>query len=451
MNYLPATEGDRKKMLDRIGVEKIDDLLRDIPEVVRLNRALNIPPGMSEYELKRTLLELSNLNRNIDSAISFLGAGAYDHYMPMIVDHMMHRSEWYTSYTPYQPEISQGTLQNIFEFQTMVCELFGLDAANASVYDGASALGEAMLMACDRRKELVVSKAVHPEYRQTLETYTNGLGVEVKSARLDNLMTPVEAYEELITDNTAALVVQYPNFFGNFEDVRAIGELAHAHKALLIVVVGDITSLSLFESPGSMGADIVVGDGMSLAGPANFGGTTLGMMACTQKLVRRMPGRIAGMTTDAEGNRAFVLTLQAREQHIRREKALSNVCSNQALFALAANMTLSSLGTRGLQEMAVNSMKNARYAVKRFTAIEGVELLGTGRYYNEFALKLPVQTRLLNKRLLRKGIFGCVDIGRYYPEYGQAGLFYTSEFRTRREIDYTAECMEVVFNEQKYK
>ncbi len=451
MNYLPATENDKKKMLEKIGLSSIEELFADIPESVRLKRELDIPEGMAEYELKRTLLEMSNQNKNMDQLISFLGGGAYDHYMPMIVDAILQRSEWYTAYTPYQPEIAQGTLQNIFEFQTMVCELFGMEISNASVYDGATALAEAMLMACDRKKEIVVSKGVHPEYRETLETYTNGLDVEVKYAELVDLKTPLENYEKLITKDTGALVVQYPNFFGTIEDVKAVADLAHAHGALLIVVVGDVVSLGLFEAPGNLGADIVVGEGMSFAGPINFSGPSIGLIAAKESLIRKIPGRIAGMTTDSEGNRAFVLTLQAREQHIRREKASSNICSNQALYALATNITLSTLGTKGLREMAVKSMQNAAYAMERFTAIDGVELANKGHFFDEFTLKLPIPAQLLNKRLLRQGILGCVDAERFYPEYPNMGIFFTSEFRTKKEIDLTAEAMEVIFNEQKYK
>ena len=246
-------------------------------------------------------------------------------------------------------------------------------------------------------------------------------------------------------------MVQYPNFFGNIEDVRGIAELAHENGSKVIVVVGDIVSMGLFEAPGNLGADIVVGDGMCFAGPISFSGPSIGMIAAKKDLIRKMPGRIAGLTTDSEGNRAFVLTLQAREQHIRREKALSNICSNQALYAVATNMTLSTLGTSGLRDISINSMNNAAYALERFTAIEGVEQASTGNFFNEFTLKLPIPASLLNKRLLKKGIMGCVDAERFYPEYPNMGIFFTSEFRTKKEIDYTAECMEVIFNEQKFK
>ena len=451
MNYLPATEADKQKMLEKIGMDSIEELFADIPDSVKLNRPLNLPEGMYEYGLKKKIKSMSSQNQNMDQVISFLGAGAYDHYMPALVDNLLSRSEWYTAYTPYQPEISQGTLQNIFEFQTMVCELFAMDVSNASVYDGANALCEAMIMACDRKNEFVVSEAIHPEYRETVETYANGLGIEVKTAGLSGTITSMDELRASINENTGAVAIQYPNFFGNIEDVRAIADLAHEHKAMFIVVVGDIVSMGILEAPGNLGADIVVGEGMSLAGPINFSGPSIGLIATTKKHVRKLPGRIAGMTEDKEGNRAFVLTLQAREQHIRREKALSNICSNQALHALATNITLSTLGTKGLREMALKSMRNANYAMKKFTAIEGVELVNGGHFFNEFALKLPVPAKLLNKRMLKKGVFACVDLSRFYPERVNEGLFFLSEFRTKEEIDRVAQYMEVIFNEQLYK
>ncbi|QRN85224.1 aminomethyl-transferring glycine dehydrogenase subunit GcvPA [Clostridia bacterium] len=451
MNYLPATEEDKKKMLERIGLDSVDDLFKDIPDNVKLNRPLNLPEGMSEYELKKKIKSMSSQNQNMDQVISFLGGGAYDHYMPALVDHLLSRSEWYTAYTPYQPEISQGTLQSIFEFQTMVCELFSMDVSNASVYDGANALCEAMIMACDRKKEIILSEAIHPEYIETVETYANGLGIEVKKAGLAGTITSMDELKASINDKTGAVAVQYPNFFGNIEDLKAVADLAHEHKAMFIVVVGDIVSMGMLEAPGNLGADIVVGEGMSLAGPINFSGPSIGLIATTKKNVRKLPGRIVGLTEDKDGKRAFVLTLQAREQHIRREKASSNICSNQALHALATNITLSALGTKGLKEMALKSMRNASYAMKRFTAIEGVELVNKGHFFNEFALKLPVPAKLLNKRLLKKGIFGCVDLSRFYPERVNEGLFFLSEFRTKEEIDLAAQYMEVIFNEQLFK
>ncbi len=451
MNYLPATEADKKKMLEAVGLDSIDALFADIPESVKLKRSLNLPEGMSEYELKKKIKSLSIKNTNMDQVISFLGAGAYDHYMPALVDQMLMRSEWYTAYTPYQPEISQGTLQNIFEFQTMVCELFAMDVSNASVYDGATALAEAMIMACDRKLQMVISDGIHPEYRETLRTYANGLGVDIQEAKMVGGTTSLESLKKLISKDTGAVAVQYPNFFGNIEDLQAIADLAHENGALFIVVVGDIISLGLLEAPGNLGADIVVGEGMSLAGAINFSGPSIGLMATTKKLTRKLPGRIVGITEDHDGKRAFVLTLQAREQHIRRDKASSNICSNQALHALATNITLSTLGTKGLKEMAVKSMRGAAYAMERFTAIEGVTLAHEGYFFDEFTLKLPVPAKLLNKRLLSKGVFGCVDVSRFYPERTNQGLFFVSEFRTKEEIDYVAQCMEVIFNEQLFK
>lgn len=452
MNYIPVTELEKEEMLKEIGIGSIDELFKDIPEDLRLKGELNLPKGLSEYETRMALIKLASKNLNTNQLTSFMGAGAYNHYVPTLVDHLLSRSEFYTAYTPYQPEISQGTLQNIYEFQTIVCEMFGMDVSNASVYDGASGLAEAMIMACDKKKktEIILSRGIHPEYCETVETYANGLGFTVKYADLKDGVTPVEAFEAQVNEKTGAYVVSYPNFFGCIEDVEKIAEAAHAKGALCIVAVGDLSSMGILESPGALGADIVVGDGMPFAGPLGFSGPSIGWIATTDKLVRKIPGRIAGITVDAEGKRALVLTMQAREQHIRREKASSNICSNQALYALANNITLSTLGKYGLKEMAENTLTNAHYAADVLTQIDGVELLYDQPFYSEFALKLPIPAKVMQKHLLKHGILAPVDMSRFDKSLSNVGLFFVSELRSKEEIDRLAKAMEVIINEQRF-
>lgn len=451
MNYIPVTEQEKEAMLKEIGVSSIDELFKDIPEDLRLKGELKLPKGLSEYETRKALIKLAAKNIDTNQLTSFMGAGAYNHYVPTLVDHLLSRSEFYTAYTPYQPEISQGTLQNIYEFQTLVCELFGMDVSNASVYDGASGLAEAMIMACDKKKnEIILSRGIHKEYIETVETYANGLGFEVKYADLKKGITPVESYESMATEKTAAYVVMYPNFYGCIEDIEAVAAAAHARKALCIVVVGDLSAMGILEAPGNLGADIVVGDGMPFAGPLGYSGPSIGLIACTDKLIRKIPGRIAGITEDKEGKRAFVLTMQAREQHIRREKASSNICSNQALYALANNITLSTLGKYGLKEMAENTLTNAHYAAELLTKIEGVEMLYDQPFYSEFALKLPIPARVMQKHLLNHDILGPVDMGRFDKNLSNVGLFFVSEIRSKEEIEQLARLMEVIINEQRF-
>ena len=451
MDYIPVTKPERDEMLKEIGIDSIEELFKDIPEDLRLKEELKLPKGLSEYETRKALIKLANKNIDTNKLASFMGCGAYNHYVPTLVDHLLSRSEFYTAYTPYQPEISQGTLQSIYEFQTIVCELFGLDVSNASVYDGATAVAEAMVMACDKKKnEIILSKGLHYEYCETVETYANGMGFEVKYAELKDGVTPVESFEEKATEKTAAYVVMYPNYYGCIEDIQPIIEAAHVRKALCIVVVGDLSAMGILEAPGKLGADIVVGDGMPFAGPLGFSGPSIGLMATTEKLGRKLPGRIAGVTVDKEGKRALVLTLQAREQHIRREKAASNICSNQALYALANNMTLSTLGKFGLKEMADMTLSKAHYAMDVLTKIEGVELLYDQPFYSEFALKLPIPARVLQKHLLKYDILGPVDMGWYEKDKSDIGLFFVNELRTKEEIDTLAKAVEVIINEQRF-
>lgn len=442
MNYVPHTKQEQQEMLSAIGKKSIDELYQDIPADLKLKRDLQVAGGLSEIELRRLLGELARKNQNLDEYVSFLGAGAYEHYIPAFIDQLLLRSEFYTAYTPYQPEISQGTLQNIYEYQTMICELTGMEVSNASMYDGASALAEAVVMACEqtRRKEFVIAAAVHPEYRETVETYTKTQGLTGVALSYRDGVTDVNDAAGLVHDKTAALVVQYPNFFGNIEDLKALAEVAHAKGALLVVAVADPVSLGILEAPGALGADIVVGEAQSFGNPVSFGGPHIGFFAAKQKYVRRMPGRIVGATVDNRGQRAFVLTLQAREQHIRREKATSNICSNQALNALAVNMALSALGKEGLRDMAYQSLQKAHYAFKQLTAIPGVEPMFPGKpFFKEFVLKLSKDPEKVNEALLEHKIIGGLPLKRFYPELENGMLVCVTELRTKEEIDSFAE------------
>lgn len=442
MNYVPHTEKEQQEMLNSMGLKSIDDLYQDIPADLRLTRDLQVEGGLSEIELRRLLGKIAAKNQHLDEYVSFLGAGTYDHYIPSFVDQLLLRSEFYTAYTPYQPEISQGTLQNIYEYQTMICELTGMDVSNASMYDGASALAEAAVMACEqtRRKEFIISDAVHPEYRDTVETYTETQNLVGKVVNHANGVTTVEDVKAQITDKTAAVLVQYPNFFGNIEDLKALAEVAHENKALLVVAVADPVSLGILESPGALGADIVVGEGQSFGNVMNFGGPHIGFFASRDKFVRRMPGRIVGVTVDGEGKGAFVLTLQAREQHIRREKATSNICSNQALNALAVNMALSALGKSGLEEMASQCLQKAHYAFNKLTSLPGVEAAFPGKpFFKEFVVKLPKDPEEVNEALLQDKIIGGLPLKGCYDGLENGVLVCVTEMRTKEEIDLFVE------------
>ena len=434
--YISNTPEQQLEMLADIGLKTIEDLFQDIPEQVRLRRDLDLPPAVSETELIKLMRDKAQQNCHLDEYTCFLGAGAYDHFVPSVIDQLISRQEFYTAYTPYQPEISQGTLQSIFEYQTMICELTGMDVSNASMYDGASALAEAALMACQatRRSQVLVAKSVHPESKEVVNTYCRFRGVSVEEIGYSNGQVDIEGLEEKLTPDTAAVLVQSPNFFGIIESLQEIGDLAHRNKSLFIVSVDPI-SLALLKSPGELGADIVVGEGQALGNAISFGGPYLGFFAATEKLMRKMPGRIVGQTKDKFGNRGFVLTIQTREQHIRREKATSNICSNQALNALTATIYLTLLGKKGLQEVANLCLQKSHYAYK--------ELLNTGKYsplftapfFKEFAVKSAVPVDELNKQLLAEKVIGGYPLERSYPELAGGWLIAVTEKRTKEEID----------------
>jgi glycine dehydrogenase subunit 1 len=439
-SYISNTKEQQRAMLDVIGKNSIQDLFSAIPEEARLKRGLNLPPPLAEMELAARMGELSGKNAASGEYACFLGAGAYDHYIPALVGHIISRQEFYTAYTPYQPEISQGTLQTIFEFQTMICELTGMDVSNASVYDGATALAEAAAMACRHtgRDEVLVARTVHPESRDVLKTSARFKGVNVIEVGYEDGRVDFRELQSLMSGRTAAAVVQNPNFFGAVEDLRQAAALAHGNKALLIAVVDPI-SLALLKSPGESGADIAVGEGQPLGNPLNFGGPYLGFMAASRQLMRRLPGRIAGETTDAMGRRAFVLTLQAREQHIRREKATSNICSNQALNALAATVYLTALGKRGLRAVAELCLQKAHYLNARLIASGKFEPVFSAPFFREFAVKGRRRPGDLNESLLQDRIIGGYPLEDAYPELENGWLLAVTEKRTKREIDRFAD------------
>ena len=433
--YLPMTEQDQKEMLDVIGVSTIDELFEDIPEKVRFKGLYNIKEAKSEAALAKELAQLAAKNKDTLSNVSFLGAGVYNHYKPVIVDHVISRSEFYTAYTPYQPEISQGELQAIFEFQTMIAELTGMDLANSSMYDGGTALAEAGMLAAGhtRRKKLLVSGALHPEYKDVVKTYADGQSVEVVIVPTKDGVTNIAALKDLMDDSVAAVITQYPNFFGQIEDIKTIGDIAHEQKALFVVSANPL-ALGVLTPPGKLGADIVAGDAQVFGIAEAFGGPHCGFFAVTKALMRKVPGRLVGETVDGEGRRGYVLTLQAREQHIRRDKATSNICSNQALLALAASVAMTALGKQGVREMAKQNIVKTRYAKNAFEAA-GFTVTYQGAHFNEIVVKTNKSITEINKGLIKKGIIGGFDLGRVYPELENHALIAVTELRTKEEID----------------
>lgn len=433
--YLPMTETDKKEMLETIGVNSVDELFNDIPESVRFKGEYKIKPAATETALMKELSLMAQKNADLKSNTSFLGAGVYDHYMPVIVDHVLSRSEFYTAYTPYQPEISQGELQAIFEFQSMICELTGMDVANSSMYDGGTALAEAATLSAGqtRRKKVLISSAVHPESKDVVKSYCKGQYIEVIEIPHKDGVTDVDALKDLIGSDIAAVIVQYPNFFGRVEPLKELEEIIHAEKAMFVVSSNPL-ALGALTPPGKFGADIVAGDAQVFGIPTAFGGPHCGYFAVTNKLVRKVPGRLVGQTVDEEGRRGFVLTLQAREQHIRRDKATSNICSNQALNALAASVAMTALGKQGVQQMAAANMQKAHYAKEQFKAA-GFEIAFEGSSFNEFVVKLNTPVQEVNKKLLEKGIIGGYDLGRDNEDLKNHMLVAVTELRTKEEID----------------
>ena len=439
MRYLPHTQEDVAAMLGRIGIDSLEDLFAEIPAAVRLERPLNLPPPLAESELLRELRRLAGMNAGVADFHSFLGGGAYNHFAPAVVDQLISRGEFYTAYTPYQPEISQGTLQAIFEFQTLICQLTGMEAANASMYDGASACAEAVLMAVrlTRRHKVLISRALHPGYRATVTAYCRYLDMQLEEVAVaaDGRTDPADLLAKLDED-TAGLVIGYPNYFGCIEDLGQAAEAAHAAGAQLIAAVAEPLALGLLKSPGELDADIVVGDGQSFGLPVSFGGPYVGFFAARQKSLRAMPGRLVGETTDLDGKRGFVLTLATREQHIRREKATSNICSNQGLCALVTTIFLSLFGKQGLRELAMQNHAKAAYTRQGIEALPGFSLPFAVAGFNEFVVRVESgDTAGVLAALEDQQILGGIPLGGEYPELQDCFLVCVTEQNTRQEID----------------
>jgi glycine dehydrogenase subunit 1 len=442
MTYIANTDKQQAEMLERCGVSSVDELFRSIPASLR-PKSFNLPPGRSEIELVAYFEKLASRNRS--ELICFLGGGFYDHFIPAAVDAIAGRSEFYTAYTPYQPELSQGTLQVIYEYQTDICRLTELDVSNASVYDGGTALNEAcqMAIAATGRRKIIVDGGVSPIYRTMLSSFTTNLAIEYRETSIGPGQTNRKSLSDLIDDSTAAVILQNPNFFGVIDDHADIVNLCHAKGALAIQSVNPI-ACSILKTPGEIGVDIATGEGQPLGLPLSFGGPYLGFIAATKKLVRKMPGRIAGRTLDVNGKPGFVLTLQAREQHIRREKATSNICTNQALCALRAHAYMSLLGAEGLREVARLCMDKGQYMRQRLKAIPKLDVLESSPTFNEFAIRLPIDASECVGLMIEKGFAAGFPLGRYYPGLENYLLIAVTEKRTRYEIGLFAEALEDV-------
>ncbi len=448
MTYIPISPKERDAMLATIGVKSLDDLFKDVPARHRFPK-LDLPRALTEMEAATELAEIAASNENVrGDLISFLGAGAYNHYIPSVVDHMLRRGEFYTAYTPYQPEISQGTLQAIFEYQSLIAALTGMDVSNASHYDGATAAAEAVNLAVaqfrGKRRKVVISPTVHPQYRAVIRTYTQGMELELAGDNAEaDLESSPEELGSLIDDNTMLVIVQYPDFFGRIYDYTKLIETAHG-KGALVCVVANPTALAMFKTPGEMDADIVVGDGQPLGIPMWYGGPTLGFFTLKKSYVHKMAGRLVGETVDSHGQRAYVLTLTAREQHIKRERATSNICTNQGLLALASAVYMSVLGKSGMRQVAELCYHKAHYAAQQLSKINGMGLCFSEPFFHEFALCVNQPAAEVNAHLLAHDILGGYDLGQDYPALKNHLLIAVTEMNTKEEIDTLVEVLSEV-------
>jgi len=440
MSYISLSDQDKKEMLARIGVSSLDDLFCCIPEEIRLKKELRLPQPLTEPELLAHFESVGRGNKQ-NAYLSFLGAGAYRHHIPYVVDYLSSRGEFISPYTPYQPEVSQGTLQIIFEYQTLICQLTGLEISNASLYEGASAAAEAVLMAgrLKGKPKVLVAGSLHPQYREVIRTYVRNLGIQVEEVDYDvRGQVDVEVLRKKIDGETSAVMCQSPNFLGVVEDLDRLAEIAHQHQALFEVIVAEAASLGILQAPGAAGADIVAGEGQSFGLPLSFGGPYLAFMACRKEYSRQFPGRIAGQTKDTEGKRGFVLTLSTREQHIRREKATSNICTNQALCALRATIFLETLGREGMRELAYQNIQKAGYALDKLAGVTGVRRKFGGPFFNEFVLEFEGGYKKVEDHLLANGIIGGLALAPYYPGLKDCALFCITEVHSKADIDRLA-------------
>ncbi len=444
MSYISLSDKDKKEMMDCLGISSVDELFLVVPENIRLNRELNIPSSLTEIELIQRFEKIAQGNRYKDF-LSFLGAGAYPHVIPYSVDYLSSRGEFVSPYTPYQPEVSQGTLQIIFEFQTLICQLTGMDIANASLYDGASGAAEAVLMAhrLKGKPKVLVPQTLHPQYKKVIKTYVKNLGIEIEEIKYaESGEVDFDDLKEKLDDRTSAVVIQSPNFMGVVEDIEKISEMTHSSDALSIVVIAEAASLGILEAPGNLGADIVTGEGQSFGIPLSFGGPYLGFMSCSKEFIRQFPGRISGETKDIDGKRGFVLTLSTREQHIRRERATSNICTNQALCALRATIFLETLGKEGLRELGLRNIQKANYALENITQIKGIERKFSGSVFNEFVVSFSGDLKKIEHALRKKSVLPGLHIGEFYPELEDSLLVCVTDIHRKEDIDFLVSCLE---------
>ncbi len=442
MRYIPHTETDIRDMLSAIGIKEIGELFHSIPEALRLEAPLDLPSALPEADLTQALNQLASRNVNLEECAVFLGAGAYRHFTPSVVNHLLLRGEFLTSYTPYQPEVSQGTLQAIFEFQSFVCMLTGMEIANASIYDGASSLAEAVLMAhrVNNRNEVLMARTVHPEYRQVVETYTRGIDFKITEVPYqENGQTDLDFIRQHVTDATSSVVIQSPNFFGIVEQYAGLGEFLKEKQTLLIVVVVEATSLGILKPPGERGADIVAGEGQGWGLPVSYGGPYVGFFATQEPFFRQIPGRIVGETVDRAGQRSYALTLATREQHIRREKATSNICTNQGLCALAATIWLAALGKQGVRDVALQNLKTVDALKNKLQHLKGFSLRFQADTYNEFVLECPGPAQELHAKLLDANIVAGLPLGHFYPELDHCLLLCATEMNSWESLDRFAD------------
>jgi glycine dehydrogenase subunit 1 len=434
MAYISNTDEDRKTMLQEIGVKSFEDLINNIPEKLRLKEEIKILDGLSELEVFKLMKKISAENCSIDDYVSFLGGGAYDHYIPSAINHIASRPEFYTAYTPYQPEVSQGTLQTIYEYQSMICELTEMDVANASLYDGGSSSAEAVLMACSMKgkNKIMISDSLNPFYKSVIKTYCYGQGIVIKELPTENGTLNLEILEKSISEEYAGIVIQHPNFFGCLEDVFSIEKIVHSAGGLFMTVVDPI-SLGILNPPGKYNADIVCGEAQSLGNEINFGGPYIGIIATKSSLVRRMPGRIIGRTVDLNGNIGYVMTLQTREQHIRREKATSNICTNQALNALSACVYLTLLGKQGIKEVAYQCLQKSHYLSEKLSSIDGYKMKFDKPFFKEFTFETKIDPEDIIKTLYKRKIFAGINLKRF--GFKNLLLIAVTEKRTREEMD----------------
>ena len=435
MPFVPSSDKDREYMLNKIGVQNFEQLIENIPSSVRYRGGMDFPEQLSEYEVTRLMQSYSNMNKSASTHICFMGGGAYERYIPSIVGDTINRAEFRTAYTPYQAEVSQGTLQAMYEFQTMICELYGMDVANASLYDGGTSLAEAVLMACaiNRKTEFVYVGTINPNYKKVVETITQGRDFTYVDAIAADGTTDFEKLKSILSDKTSAVIVQQPNFLGSVEDVLEIEKLTHDNGSLFIVAA-DPFSVGVLEAPGNYNADIVIAEGQPLGIPLSFGGPYLGIFACKQEYVRKIPGRLTGVTQDLDGKRGFVLTLQTREQQIKREKATSNICTNQGLFMLAATVYMETMGKSGIKEVAEQSFHKAHYLAEKISELDGYELFNDKPFVFEFAVKVPVDIEVLLDKANNSGFLAGINVSKYI-DVPNTLLIAVTETRSKKDMD----------------